>query len=355
MNKFCGVLLFFLGTNFFGFAEESKKASTQPQEMRELCRQAQDLEKKINKLRIEIGAFSQKEQVSTPLIRNIYEILTRCFTILFDIQRFSNLLVLSQIDNKNDFVKCSIIIKNFAPYFKSVSSQLEKAGAEMSRLKISKQQSQSELEAKVSECGSIYQRIETNADQLISAREENVIQNDVIYHLATKSESLDELDAELEAENAVGVLKDTVISTQLEITHPVVGKIVGEFGDRGTNDEMLQYIAFETSPHAIVTSPVKGLVVFSGKFLNYGNILIISNGEYRVFLYGMDSVFASIGDVLEIGDYVGRMRAEGEANHVIKMELRKSGEPLDPRSWMLESAEKKERENEKKHENVVIL
>jgi septal ring factor EnvC (AmiA/AmiB activator) len=250
--------------------------------------------------------------------------------------------VFTQTDNKNDFIKCSVIIKNFAPYFKSVSSHLEKAKAEMSKLKSCKQQNQIELENEISEYKKICREIETNSDELARTREENIIQNDVICHLATKSESLDELDAELEAENAVGVLKNTVISTALVLVNPVAGKIIGEFGDKGQNNEMLYCLSFETSHGAVVTSPAKGLVVFSGKFLNYGNILIISNGEYRIFLYGMDVLFAASGDIVEIGDYIGKMKSDENDNPVIKMELRRSGELLDPRQWMVEAKEKKQ-------------
>ena len=178
------------------------------------------------------------------------------------------------------------------------------------------------------------------AKKLAEKREENIIQNDVVYHLASKSESIEELDAELEAENTVGVLKNTKVSTNLVLSTPVFGKIVTEFGDKGLNGEMVYYLSFETSPGAIVTSPAQGLVVFSGRFLNYNNMVILSNGEYRIFLYGMDNVFAATGDVVKIGDYIGKMQENSAERPILKMELKKSGEPLDPRSWLQESAEK---------------
>jgi septal ring factor EnvC (AmiA/AmiB activator) len=309
--------------------------------MRELCKKAQGLEKKTGKLQLEIDSINQKEKVSAAALRNIYEILTGCFTILFNMQRFSNLLVLKQESNKNDFVKCSIVIKNFASYFKLISGQLKKAKAEVSQLKNCKQNKMEELKRETIEYNRLFAEIEARAEKLAQTRNENIIQNDVVYHLATKSESLEELDAELEAENAVGVLKNTKISTNLSLAYPVAGKIVAEFGDKDTNGEMIYHISFETHSEAIVTSPAKGLVVFSGKFLNYGNILIISNGEYRVFLYGVDILFPATGDTVEIGDYVGKMKAKVGNNPTIKMELKKSGEPLDPRHWLLETINKK--------------
>ncbi|MDR1982373.1 MAG: peptidoglycan DD-metalloendopeptidase family protein [Holosporaceae bacterium] len=328
-------------------ALELKEPAVQSSEMRELCKKAQELEKKTNKLRLEIDSINQKEKVSATVVRNIYEILTSCFTILFNMQRFSNLLVLRQENNKNDFVKCSIIVKNFASYFKLIDYQLEKARTEVLQLKKSKQNKMDELKTEIAEYNRLFGEIEVRAEKLAQTRGENIIQNDVVYHLATKSESLEELDAELEAENAVGVLKNTKISTDLALAYPVVGKIVSEFGDKGANGEMIYYISFETHSDAIVTSPAKGLVVFSGRFLNYGNILIISNGEYRVFLYGVDVLFPATGDTVEIGDYVGKMKAKvGDNNPTVKMELKKSGEPLDPRHWLLETINKNENEKQ---------
>jgi murein DD-endopeptidase MepM/ murein hydrolase activator NlpD len=319
---------------------ESKGSMIQPPEIRELCSKIQKLEKKIQRLKSEVDIINQKEKIFSPIIRNIYEIITRCFVVLFDIQRFSNLLVLSRVDNKNDFVKCSIVIKNFAVYFKSVSAQLEKNGRETLELRKNKQKKIMELKTETEEYEKLLEQIESGAEECAKMREESIIQNDIVCHLAAKSESLEELDAELEAENAVGVLKNTQIATELTLAYPVMGKVITEFGDKkGENNEMVYCMTFETNANTIVTSPAKGMVVFSGQFLNYGNMLIISNGEYRVFLYGVDVLFSSTGDIVEIGDYVGKMKEDGR---IVKMELKKIGEPLNPRRWMQASMEGKQ-------------
>jgi septal ring factor EnvC (AmiA/AmiB activator) len=252
-------------------------------------------------------------------------------------------LVLSQVEDKNDFIKCSIVIKNFAAYFRSVGTQLKKNVSEIVELNRDKKFTQRKLNEASDAHEEALAAIENLVKKLNDARLENPIQDNVVEHLARKSESLGELDAELEAENVIGVLRNTKVVTELELVYPVSGKIVTEFGDKDANNEMAHYIAFETYPDAVVTSPAKGLVVFAGRFLNYGNMLIISNGDYRVFLYGMDILFAFIGDLIEIGDYVGHMQSDPGTSPLVKMELRKFGEPLDPRHWMLETIEKREK------------
>jgi septal ring factor EnvC (AmiA/AmiB activator) len=334
--------MFFCLPNASEAANSSAKkiSSIQTQEMRNFCKKALELEQKITKIEAEIEAVNQKEKVSAPVVKNMYEMLTRCFTVLFDIERFSKILAINCRNNKNDFVRCSVIIKNFVSYFKSIEKQLGKTSSEMVLLKNEKKSLQEESKNAVDEYESLLKKIDEKSAIIAKKREENIIQNDVVYHIASKSESIEELDAELEAENIIGVLKNTKISTNLALSYPVCGKVITEFGDKNPNNEMIYYISFETRPGAMVISPAYGLIVFAGKFLNYGNMMIVSNGEYRIFVYGMDQLFASTGDVVEIGDYVGKMNANALANPLLKMELKKSGEPLDPRQWMLQSIEK---------------
>ena len=321
-------------------ANSSGNGSNQTQQIRSLCKEAQEIESQVSRLEFEIEELKQQEKNSAPILKSTYEILTRCFTLLFDLQRFSKLLVMNQQENKNDFVRCSIVIKNFSSYFKSVSAQLAKNTNEIIALKQTKIEKINELNTKKKRYEELKELLKSELATIPQTEEESIIKN-VVYHIATKSNSLEELDAELESENAVGVLKNTKVNTELALTYPASGKIVTEFGDKGKNGEMIYCISFETRKGAIVTSPVKGLVVFSGKFLNYGNMIIISNGDYRVFLYGIDdNVYINTGDVVEIGDYIGTMDDKQMDNPVIKMELKKSGDALDPRHWLLQTIEK---------------
>ncbi|MDR1362204.1 MAG: peptidoglycan DD-metalloendopeptidase family protein [Holosporaceae bacterium] len=339
MRIFCRVFVIAIFCGLWADLLDAVAVVRQTVEIRGLCKKGKELEKKISEKEIILDAATKKEKISTPVVKNICEMLTRCFTILFDMQRFSTILALNQKDRKNDFVRCSIIIKNFTLYFNLVGRQLRKTGSEIGIIKEEKKEASAKKERLNEEYEAIIDQLNTVTSTLAKDREENVIQNDVVYHLASKSESIEELDAELETENAIGVLKSSKISTELSLNYPVWGRIIAEFGDRGPNGEMVYHMAFETRPGAIVTSPAKGQVVFSGKFLNFGNMLIISNGDYRIFLYGMDTVFPCTGDILEVGDYVGRMSPDTICITQIKMELKKSGEPLDPRPWLLQSIE----------------
>lgn len=312
--------------------------SLQTQDMRDKCRSAQTLEKSLVELEAKFAAILQKEKVSAPALRNAYNILARCFTTLFSIQRFSEILTIIQKGDENNFVRASILIKNFTAYFRTISAELNKWNIEIANVKSEKKNLQNEINKISEDYNAISEEINQLGTEISGRRVDNVIQKDVVYHIAHKAESIEELDAELEAENTVGVLKNTKVSTDLSISYPVNGTLVNEFGDKGDNGQMIYYMAFRTRPGAIVTSPADGQVVFAGKFLNFGNMIIISNGEYRIFLYGITNAFASTGDVLAAGDYIGKMGSAEDT--LIRMELKKSGEPLDPRHWLVKTLEK---------------
>ena len=312
----------------------------QSAEIRQLCKEARKLESDISKIQESLQRLNKQEKMSLPAMVNVYEILSRYCTVLASIQKFSNMLIISKYQNKSDFIRCSIIIKSFADYFKTISLKLGRENTELVKLQREKSTLNDAYTQALTKYENVCKKIEENTEKLAAGREGNEIQNDVVYHIATKSESIEELDAELEAENIVGVLRNNRVCTNLSLAYPASGKIIAEFGDRGDDDSMICYLGFETNRGAIVTSPAKGLVVFSGSFLNYQNMVIISNGEYRIFLYGMKKVFTATGDVVEIGDYIGKMDEESKDLPVVKMELRKSGEPLDPRHWLLQTVEK---------------
>ena len=97
---------------------------TQPVQVRQLCKEAQKLEANLSKMRISLQNINKREKMSLPAVVNIYEILSRYCTVLASIQRFSNLLIISKYQNRSDFIRCSIVIKSFADYFKTISLKL---------------------------------------------------------------------------------------------------------------------------------------------------------------------------------------------------------------------------------------
>ncbi len=90
-------------------------------------------------------------------------------------------------------------------------------------------------------------------------------------------------------------------------------------------------MSIEGRVNAQVVAPYDGVVLFSGPFKSYGQLLIIDNGDsYVTLLAGMERIYASVGQELVSGEPVGTL---GSKNTSLYVEIRKDGTALNPRPW----------------------
>lgn len=75
-----------------------------------------------------------------------------------------------------------------------------------------------------------------------------------------------------------------------------------------------------------------GKVVYAGRFMGYGNLVLIDHRDGYYSLYGHLSEFlVNVGDVLERGRIVGQIGESGSlSGPMLHFELRKDGKPVDP-------------------------
>ena len=116
---------------------------------------------------------------------------------------------------------------------------------------------------------------------------------------------------------------------------PATGQIMRAWGERmpgGTVSEGLTYV---TRSQAQIVAPVSGKVEFSGPFRTYGQLLIISTSDgYHVLLSGMARAYVDVGQSVVQGEPVARMTQRVEPAPELYMEVRRSGRPVDPATWM---------------------
>lgn len=113
---------------------------------------------------------------------------------------------------------------------------------------------------------------------------------------------------------------------------PATGSIVGQYGDRRGVNNTLKGMEIATIPGAVVTAPFDGEVLFTGKFLDYGNIVILRHSEkYHTLLAGLGRIQALRGQVISRGAPVGMM-GQGKENRLY-VEFRQSGKPINPQAW----------------------
>lgn len=119
-----------------------------------------------------------------------------------------------------------------------------------------------------------------------------------------------------------------------QLPFPVVGRVIGLYGQDLGSGLSRKGISIETRTGAQVISPFDGKVVFSGPFRGYGQLLIIDHGEgYHSLLAGLERIDTVLGNPVLAGEPVGIMNAAGDAP-VLYVEFRRNNEPVNPLPWL---------------------
>jgi septal ring factor EnvC (AmiA/AmiB activator) len=135
---------------------------------------------------------------------------------------------------------------------------------------------------------------------------------------------------------------------------PVNGVKIRNFGDPDSAGGAEKGLAIAVRPGAQVTSPCDGLVVYSGPFRSYGQLLILNaGGGYHVLLMGMERISVDPGQFVLTGEPVAAMGSGGQiaaasatitpSQPVLYIEFRKDGTPIDPGPWWATSDSEKVR------------
>ncbi len=117
---------------------------------------------------------------------------------------------------------------------------------------------------------------------------------------------------------------------------PARGRLVIRFGDHDSDEPAdSKGISIRTRSFAQVVAPYDGRVAYAGPFRGYGQILIIEHGgRYHTLLAGLDRIDAIAGQWVLAGEPVGLMgRAEND-DPMLYLELRRTGQPINPLPWL---------------------
>ncbi|MGH6660902.1 MAG: murein hydrolase activator EnvC family protein [Rhodospirillales bacterium] len=116
---------------------------------------------------------------------------------------------------------------------------------------------------------------------------------------------------------------------------PVVGRILGRYGEVSSTGLTQKGLMLETAPGAQVVAPYEGNVVYAGQFRGYGELLIIEHGEgYHSLLAGLSRIDSTIGQWVVAGEPVGVMGRTDTRKPVLYVELRRNGQPINPLPWL---------------------
>lgn len=123
---------------------------------------------------------------------------------------------------------------------------------------------------------------------------------------------------------------------------PARGDILSRYGQQRRSDgTSSKGITIGTRSGAQVVAPFDGRVAYAGQFRGYGQILIIEHGgRYHTLLAGMDRVDAVVGQWLLAGEPVGVMAKAHDFRPELYLELRRTGQPINPLPWLATNSEK---------------
>ncbi len=124
--------------------------------------------------------------------------------------------------------------------------------------------------------------------------------------------------------------------TTSALVMPVRGRLVNTYGKpKAEGQEAAKGITIKTRAQAQVVAPYDGQVVYAGTFRGYGQILIIEHGgRYHTLLAGLERIDAVVGQWILAGEPIGVMGSPQGGNPELYLELRRTGQPVNPLPWL---------------------
>lgn len=211
----------------------------------------------------------------------------------------------------------------------SVSTREEKKDLlfELAELKKDKEEELSQLRETIAE----------KKDLLASVRQEKGKNIQLTKELKLAQGKLEKLIEDLIAKSKI--IK-RVAAIPKNMTWPCNGKVISKFGrvrhpkyNTTTKNNGIDIKAERGSPVYTVSS---GRVSYSGRFLGYGNIILIEHDNGLYSLYGhLELIMVHLGDHVDKGEQIGTVGETGSlAGPMLHFELRKGGKPINPLTWL---------------------
>lgn len=123
------------------------------------------------------------------------------------------------------------------------------------------------------------------------------------------------------------------------LIEPVQGRLAARYGETATPGGPKAGFTWKASPGSPVLAPAAGIVEYAGPLKDYGVILILrTGGAYHLVLTGLGAAEAVVGTTVAAGEPVGRMGEDAAAGPNLYLEVRKGGEPVDPKRWFKTAA-----------------
>ena len=117
---------------------------------------------------------------------------------------------------------------------------------------------------------------------------------------------------------------------------PLTGNLLASYGGKLPDGRRSDGVLVSAPAGTTVKAVADGQVVFADWMTGYGMILIIDHGNGYMSLYAHnDGLLRDAGDAVKRGDAVASVgKSGGQEQPALYFELRRNGEPVDPRGWL---------------------
>ncbi len=121
-----------------------------------------------------------------------------------------------------------------------------------------------------------------------------------------------------------------------KLPRPVAGTVIEHFGEVRAGGLKWQGDLFATARDAPVRAVSQGRVVYADWLAGLGLLIIIDHGDGYMSLYGHNArLYESVGQHVSAGQTIAAAGdSGGSARPELYFEIRRRGQPLDPRLWL---------------------
>lgn len=345
------------------------------------AKRAQDQEVQVIELEAELAGLEREAGQKSQQLRDRREQFSGVVMALTRIARFPTEALIAQSMPPEDTVRSAILLRAAVPAIETRAAGLQVELKELAVARVQVQERRGELQGAVERLRAEEGRIEAVRKQKAALRAEAISKSRAAQSKAQKfgreAKSLRDLMERLEIERKKAAAEaqqkreaerlakanstlhvqpesapveqsqdvsglsgiGSISKARGQLPFPVVGKLVGSYGQPMEGGLTSKGVSLETRGGAQVISPFDGKVVFAGPFRGYGQLLIIDHGEgYHSLLAGLGRIDTTIDQTVLAGEPVAKMLdgmgGDPGGRPVLYVEFRRDNQPINPLPWL---------------------
>ncbi|HHI82066.1 MAG TPA: hypothetical protein ENJ99_02830 [Rhizobiales bacterium] len=273
-------------------------------------------------------------------------------------------------------IRSATLFGSIVPALKTQSEALRRSLLELQNIRATVRHEQNELKKNHTQLASTRRDLKSllaRKRQIVSKTRKGLLkEQERTAMLAAKAKNLRQLLARLARQRAIEekkrredaarreaarqrrALKPRIAFTKLRgrLALPARGRQLRKFNDKNAVGRKSKGLFLATVAGAQVTAPSTGVVEYAGKFLSYGQLLIMNVGEgYHILLAGLGRIDVKSGEEVFAGEPVGVMgdrpargtlitAALDHSTPVLYIEFRKNNGPVDSAPWWQDNPRK---------------